>query len=115
MRHKGQTGILYVSEISEMERYIKWANQNGIRAEGFWSINARTPMTEEQLQLRSTVLEKEKSPHRNRYNHITANTLRNPLKSGTLGEQPGFFMPITIGVQHIGFWNVGETFQVNTF
>ena len=58
-RHKGQTGILYVSEIAEMERYIRWANQNGIRANGFWSINARTPMTEEQLQLRHTVLEKE--------------------------------------------------------
>ena len=54
LRHKGQTGILYVSEIAEMERYIKWANQNG-----FWSINARTPMTEEQLKLRSTVLENE--------------------------------------------------------
>ena len=62
MRHKGQTGILYVSEISEMERYIKWANQNGIRANGFWSINASTRMNEEQLQLRHTVLEKETIP-----------------------------------------------------
>ena len=61
-RHKGQTGILYVSEIKEMEKYIKWANSHGIRANGFWSVNADTPMSKEQLALRHTVLENETIP-----------------------------------------------------
>ena len=61
-RHKGQTGILYVSEIQEMEKYIKWAKKHGIYANGFWSVNATTPMTQEQLQLRRIVLEQETIP-----------------------------------------------------
>lgn len=62
LRHKGQTGILYTSEIQNMKKYMDFANQNGIRANGFWSINASTPMTREQLALRDTVLENETFP-----------------------------------------------------
>ena len=62
LRHKGQTGILYTTEIQDMKRYIDFANQNGIRANGFWSINAKTPMTQKQYDLRRTVLENETIP-----------------------------------------------------
>jgi len=63
LRHKGQTGILYTTEIEDMKRYIEFANQNGIRANGFWSINAlKAPMAREQLDLRETVLGQETIP-----------------------------------------------------
>ena len=62
LQHKGQTGILYTSEIQSMKRYMDFANQNGIRANGFWSINAATPMEQDQYALRDTILEKETIP-----------------------------------------------------
>lgn len=62
MQHKGQTGILYTSEIQNMKHYMDFANRNGIRANGFWSINADTPMSQDQRDLRETVLRDETFP-----------------------------------------------------
>ncbi len=62
LRHKGQTGILYTNEIQDMVKYMDWANRHGIPANGIWSVNARTRMSEEQLQLRRTILEQETIP-----------------------------------------------------
>lgn len=55
-------GILYVTTIGEMEEWMAKANRMGIRAQGFWSINAKQKMTEDQLALRQTILEKEYIP-----------------------------------------------------
>lgn len=58
--NKGRTGILYVTEISNMEKYMDYANSIGMRANGFWSISEKAqkehPMTVEQYQLRECVL-----------------------------------------------------------
>lgn len=62
MRHKGQTGILYTVTIEGMKKYMDFANQNGIRANGFWSVNAGERMEKDQLALRDTVLENETIP-----------------------------------------------------
>ncbi|MBR6185350.1 MAG: DEAD/DEAH box helicase family protein [Clostridia bacterium] len=62
LRHKGQTGILYTTEIQDMKRYMDFANKNGIRANGFWSVNANTRMNQDQLDLRHTILENEAIP-----------------------------------------------------
>ena len=43
-----QTGILYTTKIEDMMKIIKFARDNGIRADGFWSIHAKTPMSREQ-------------------------------------------------------------------
>lgn len=45
-----------------MKKYMDFANENHIKANGFWSINAHMPMSREQLDLRETVLEKETIP-----------------------------------------------------
>ena len=64
--NKGKTGILYVTEISNMKKYIDYANSIGFHANGFWSIGAKAqkdyPMTEEQYQLRECVLSDETIP-----------------------------------------------------
>lgn len=58
-----QTGILYTTEIASMRKIIEDARALGIRANGFWSINAKgNPMSEEQLALRRVVLEEETIP-----------------------------------------------------
>ena len=62
MQHKGQTGILYTTEIQTMKRYMDFANRNGIRANGFWSVNADTPMSQDQRDLREQVLKEETFP-----------------------------------------------------
>jgi hypothetical protein len=62
LQHKGQTGILYTVTIEGMKKYMDFANENHIKANGFWSINAHMPMSREQLDLRETVLEKETIP-----------------------------------------------------
>lgn len=62
LQYKGQTGILYASKISQMKKYIEFANENGIRANGFWSVNADIPMDQDQLALRDTVLGEETFP-----------------------------------------------------
>ena len=62
LRHKGQTGILYTTEIKDMKTYIDFANSNGIRANGFWSIHSDVPMEKEQHDLRHTILENEVIP-----------------------------------------------------
>ena len=61
-REERKKGILYVTTIGEMEEYMRVANKIGIRAKGFWSINARQKMSEDQLALRATILEKELIP-----------------------------------------------------
>ncbi len=64
--NKGKTGILYITEIWNMENYIDYANSIGYRAAGFWSISPETqkrhPMTPEQYHLRECVLENETIP-----------------------------------------------------
>ena len=62
LRHKGQTGILFTITIEGMKKYMDFANQNGIRANGFWSTNAGERMGQDQLSLRDTVLENETIP-----------------------------------------------------
>lgn len=63
---KGKRGILYVPEVKRMKHYIRYANSIGMRANGFWSIKPETqedhPMTEEQFELRDTILGKEVMP-----------------------------------------------------
>ena len=64
--HKGETGILYTEQVADMKRYIDYANSIGLRANGFWSINADTqrkyPMDRTQFALRDTVLREETIP-----------------------------------------------------
>ena len=62
MRHKGQTGILFVIDIATMKRYIEFANEHGIRANGIWSPHADKKMDDAQLALQRTILEKETIP-----------------------------------------------------
>ena len=57
-----QTGILYVTEIERMKLIFDYCRKNGIRANGFWSINAKEQMTKEQLALCETVLANETIP-----------------------------------------------------
>lgn len=59
---KHETGILYVTEIGSMRQVFDYCRRNGIRANGFWSINATERMTTEQLALRETVLADETIP-----------------------------------------------------
>ena len=61
-RAQRPTGILYTTEIEDMKRYISFARSIGVRAEGFWSIKADKRMTQEQLDLRKTVLKDETIP-----------------------------------------------------
>lgn len=60
----GKTGILFTQQIRDMKQYIAFANANGIRANGFWSINtsAQKRMTADQYELRQKVLEEETIP-----------------------------------------------------
>ncbi len=62
----GKTGILYTEQVRQMKDVIGLAGRNGIRAEGFWSLNDETqkthPMTWKQLELRDTVLREETIP-----------------------------------------------------
>ena len=62
----GQTGILYTQSVADMIKYINFARENGIRADGFWSLKPETqkkfPMTKEQDALRSMVLKQETFP-----------------------------------------------------
>ena len=62
----GQTGILYTQSVTDMVRYIAFARENGIRADGFWSIRPETqkehPMSKAQEDLRSMVLKQETFP-----------------------------------------------------
>ena len=61
-----QTGILYTQSVSDMIRYIDFARENGIRADGFWSMSPETqkkhPMSKEQENLRDMVLKQETFP-----------------------------------------------------
>ena len=63
---KGKTGILFTTNVRDMRYIIDYANSIGIRASGFWSTSARTqkdyPHTQEQIDLREAVLEKETIP-----------------------------------------------------
>lgn len=65
-QHKGQTGILYVSDIESMKRYINYANSIGVRANGFWSIHEKPqkkdPHTPAQWALRDAVIMRETIP-----------------------------------------------------
>ena len=65
-QHKGKTGILYVSDIATMKKYIDYANSIGVRANGFWSIHAepqyKHPFTDAQRDLRHSVLQKDAIP-----------------------------------------------------
>ena len=45
-----------------MKKYIAFAREHGIMADGFWSLNCDTPMTEEQKALRQKVLADETIP-----------------------------------------------------
>ncbi len=56
-------GILYTTTIEDMEECIRYARSIGIRANGFWSIHAKTPMSAEQLALQKHVLDKESIPN----------------------------------------------------
>ena len=62
----GKTGILYVTEIKNMKRYIEYANSIGYHANGFWSIGEKAqkdhPMEKEQWDLRDEVLTHETIP-----------------------------------------------------
>ena len=62
----GQTGILYTQSVADMLKYIAFARENGIRADGFWSMNPETqkrfPMSKAQEDLRSIVLKQETFP-----------------------------------------------------
>lgn len=64
--HIGKTGILYVTTIEDMEKYINYAANNGVRANGFWSVRdeaqRKHPHTNEQRALRNTVLQQETIP-----------------------------------------------------
>lgn len=62
LRHKGQTGILYTTEIQDMLWTMEWANKNSIRTNGFWSMNSIRTMSQEQIDLRRTVLDAETIP-----------------------------------------------------
>ena len=66
LKLKGKAGILYTTNIKDMERYIDFANSHGIRASGFWSVATATqkehPLSPDQIQLRKTVLENETIP-----------------------------------------------------
>lgn len=57
-----QTGIIYVTEIATMKQIFKYCLENGIHANGFWSINAKEQMSKDQLALRETVLADETIP-----------------------------------------------------
>lgn len=63
---KGKTGILFTTNVSDMKDYIEFANVNGIRADGFWSISLKTqkkyPHSREQIDLREMVLGEETIP-----------------------------------------------------
>ncbi len=65
-RHKGETGILYTTNVKDMKRYIACANSIGVRANGFWSVQPNTqrdhPMDREQFALRDTILKDETIP-----------------------------------------------------
>ena len=62
----GQTGILYTQSVTDMLKYIAFACENGIRADGFWSMRPETqkehPMSKAQEELRSMVLKQETFP-----------------------------------------------------
>ena len=62
----GKTGILYTERIESMKKLISFAREQGIRADGFWSIReeaqAKHPMSEEQFALQKAVLEQETIP-----------------------------------------------------
>ena len=66
LQHKGQTGILFTTNVRDMKHFIEYANNHGIRANGFWSTSFRTqkeyPHTPEQTDLRETVLTNETIP-----------------------------------------------------
>ena len=63
---KGKTGIVFTENITDMKRYIAYANSIGVRANGFWSVRDDTqrdnPMDDEQFALRDTVLKEETIP-----------------------------------------------------
>jgi len=62
----GKTGILYTQTVADMIKYIDFARENGICADGFWSIKPETqkkhPMSREQENLRDMVLKQETFP-----------------------------------------------------
>lgn len=66
LRVRGKTGILYTEQVEPMKKYIAFAREQGIRADGFWSIReeaqAKHPMSEEQFALQKAVLEQETIP-----------------------------------------------------
>lgn len=65
-QNRDKTGILYVTTIESMEKYIAYANSIGVHANGFWSPSSNTqkkyPYTVEQRVLRKIVLEQETIP-----------------------------------------------------
>ena len=62
----GQTGILYTQSVADMIKYINFARENGISADGFWSLKPETqkkfPMSKAQEELRCMVLKQETFP-----------------------------------------------------
>ena len=63
LKLKGKTGILYTTNIKDMERYIDYANSIGVRANGFWSVSAAGhPLSAAQIELRKKVLTEETIP-----------------------------------------------------
>lgn len=56
------TGIAYTSQIAQIQKTIEIAKNYGIRACGFWSINASKPMDDSALALREYVLKEETIP-----------------------------------------------------
>ena len=62
LQSAGKTGILYTEQVEPMKKYIAFAREHSIMADGFWSLNCDTPMTEEQKALRQKVLADETIP-----------------------------------------------------
>ena len=65
-QHIGQTGILYISNVTDMIHYIDYANSIGLSANGFWSpsdtTQAKYAMTKDQWTLQNTILQDETFP-----------------------------------------------------
>ena len=59
----GQRGLVYIQRISDMEAYCAAATERNIKAICVWSVgNSQHPMTQEQLQARSHILQKQELP-----------------------------------------------------